>query len=118
MPLHCYLSETNPNDSTGGGGSLAGPMKDADAHGPWIIWPNQEFESGASPHCVVAASEVAEMVRLLKAERPLGAGEKCDGPPILTFDSIIAERGIESPEFDLSDPEDVARAAEYAAPRE
>jgi hypothetical protein len=76
MPLNFSLVATNPNDTTGGGGSLAGPMHDTDAVGPFFIWPFQEFDSAVSPHCVVAASEVEAMARVLAGDGvPLAGGE-------------------------------------------
>ena len=68
MPLNFTLVATNPNDTTGGGGSLADPMHDVDAVGPWFVWPNQEMESAVSPFCVVAASEVRAMYAALDDE--------------------------------------------------
>src|SRR6266576_394580 len=81
MPLNFDLVEVNPNDSTGGGGTLAGPMHDKDATGPYFVWPNQEFESYISPHAVVAASEVRLMIEALQryedgAEQALAGGER------------------------------------------
>jgi hypothetical protein len=70
MPLNFTLVDSNPNDTTGGGGSLAGPEKDTDATGPYFVWPNQEFDSGASPFCVVAASEVRAMAQALGMQDP------------------------------------------------
>src|SRR6266576_4626138 len=100
MPLLCYLVEKNPNDVTGGGGSLSGEMQDADARGPFFVWPAQEFESVASPHAVVAASEVEHMYHMLHSEQVLAGGEA-------STVTEAAPAGVvpqaESPVYDLDD---------------
>jgi hypothetical protein len=103
MPLLCYLVDKNPNDVTGGGGTLAGEMQDADAKGPFFVWPAQEFESAASPHAVVAASEVEHMYAMLH-----GRGEVLAGAETVAHDEpaevAAAERHQpESPVYDLND---------------
>lgn len=110
MPLNFELMAVNPNDVTGGGGSLAGPAHDADATGPWFVWPNQEYESGASPYAVVAASEVAAMVRGLIAFsrgelEPLAGGEPETDTSHLADQDAGAGSGPASPEFDLDLPD-------------
>lgn len=118
MPLNFDLVEVNPNDSTGGGGTLAGPMHDKDATGPYFVWPNQEFESYISPHAVVAASEVRLMAAALAAyeagdAQVLAGGERQTAPPAVNQDTGAGQQNA-APEFDFSDPEQFARAAEYA----
>ena len=109
MPLNFDLVEVNPNDSTGGGGTLAGPMHDKDAEGPYFVWPNQEYESFISPHAVVAASEVRLMAAALQryegGEFALAGGER-----IILSEPVAqvtgAGVGAESREFDLLDDDD------------
>lgn len=118
MPLNFDLVQVNPNDTTGGGGSLAGAQHDADATGPFFIWPNQEYESFISPYAVVAASEVRAMAEALDRYEsgdlePLAGGEK-DTPDPVELQPVGQAPTIESPEFDFSDPDAFKRAAEYA----
>lgn len=118
MPLNFDLVEVNPNDSTGGGGTLAGPMHDKDATGPYFVWPNQEFESHISPAAVVAASEVRLMAAALAAfeagdVQALAGGEGQTIPPQVS-QVTGAGQGDESEVFDFSDPEQFARAAAFA----
>ena len=107
MPLLCYLVETNPNNATGGGGTLAGEMHDADAEGPFFVWPAQEYESAISPTAVVAASEVEHMYRMLHdlGTDVIGGGER------MAHDEAVPTpptTGAESPVFDLDDPAEAA----------
>ena len=126
MPLNFDLVDTNPNDTTGGGGSLAGPTKDADAHGPYFVWPNQEFESYASPHAVVAASEVRAMAEALAAyergERDAVAGGEKEPDHAALAAPAAAVTGQfgdgEHPgahEFDFNNPDDFTRAFSHEA---
>ncbi len=112
MPLNFTVVATNPNDTTGGGGSLAGPMHDVDATGPYFIWPNQEFDSGASPFCVVAASEVRAMAAALDRE-PLVGGEIEYDTSTRVLDPVSSHTGQGSggkDEVDFNDGEAFARA--------
>lgn len=102
MPLNFTLVKTNPNDTTGGGGTLAAPMHDADAVGPFFVWPNQEFESGASPYAVVAASEVRAMYdRLL--DEPMAGGEADTQPAEPVPNHTTIGHPYVSPEFEVED---------------
>jgi hypothetical protein len=101
MPLLCFMVEKNPNDVTGGGGSLSGEMQDADAKGPFFVWPAQEFESPASPHAVVAASEVEHMYRMLHSEQALSGGEGSEVTETVPAGAIPHQD--ESPTYDLED---------------
>ena len=118
MPLNFDLVEVNPNDTTGGGGTLAGPMHDKDATGPFFVWPNQEFDNYISPHAVVAASEVRRMAQALDEYEAGTLGALAGGEretPVETAVQVTgAGTGPVSPEFDFGDPEAFARAAEYA----
>lgn len=107
MPLNPTLVADNPNDITGGGGSLAGPTGDQDATGPYFIWPNQEYESYLSPHAVVAASEVRQMVQMLDLYEAgeldaLSGGESADVPPEVPATPGVGE-GPETPVFTVDD---------------
>ena len=50
-----YLTDSNPNDLTGGGGCICDADHDSDCHGPYIVIPGSDTESIASPHVVVCA---------------------------------------------------------------
>lgn len=107
MPLNPTLVATNPNDITGGGGSLAGPTQDQDATGPYFIWPNQEFEDYISPNAVVAASEVRLMAQMLAAYEagelePLAGGESSEVQPDVPSTPGAGE-GPETPVFTVDD---------------
>lgn len=107
MPLNPTLTESNPNDITGGGGSLAGPTHDQDATGPWLVWPNQEYESYISPYAVVAASEVRLMAQMLADYEagelePLSGGESSEVPPEIPPTPGAGE-GPETPVFTIDD---------------
>lgn len=69
-----YLSDTNPNDTTGGGGCLCSPIRESDTRGPYIVIPSNDMESIASPHVVVCAECLKELNRVAAGEQ-LGAGE-------------------------------------------
>jgi hypothetical protein len=119
MPLNFDLVQVNPNDITGGGGSLAGPTGDADATGPYFIWPNQEYESYISPYAVVAASEVRAMAALLDqyeagGVEPLAGGERDTPDPVELQPVGQVPVDIVPPEFDPYDAESFKRAAEFA----
>lgn len=107
MPLNPTLLETNPNDITGGSGSLAGPTGDQDATGPYFVWPNQEYESFLSPAAVVAASEVRLMAKMLDEYEAgqldaLSGGESADVQPDVP-ETPRAVKPPESPEFEITD---------------
>lgn len=50
-----YISETNPNDSIGGGGCACSDGKVEDRGGPYAIFHCIETDSNGSPHVVVCA---------------------------------------------------------------
>ena len=115
MPLNFTVVDINPNDTTGGGGSLADPMHDVDATGPWFVWPNQEMESAVSPFCVVAASEVRAMYRALDDEVIAGGetnAQRADVDAQHPYESVAITGqgpGAED-EVDYNDPEAFTRA--------
>ena len=117
MPLNFDLVEVNPNDSTGGGGTLAGPMHDKDATGPYFVWPNQEYESYISPHAVVSAAEVRLMADALahwESEGGALAGGERELYPAAVAQDTGAGTGPESPEFDLLEADGRVDFAKFA----
>lgn len=119
MPLNPTLTESNPNDITGGGGSLAGPTHDQDATGPWLVWPNQEYENYISPYAVVAASEVRLMAQMLADYEagelePLSGGESSEVPPEQLHNvGVRPGAGPESPVFEVNPEADIDQSAAF-----
>lgn len=50
-----YISDTNPNESIGGGGCLCSESKCEDRGGPYAIFHCVETDSNLSPHVVICA---------------------------------------------------------------
>lgn len=69
------VSDTNPNDTHGGGGCICSPEKQRDCKGPYIVAYGNDMESGVSPHVVVGRACAYRMVELLGGE-VLSAGER------------------------------------------
>ena len=118
MPLNFDLVEVNPNDSTGGGGTLAGPMRDKDVEGPFFVWPNQEFESYIAPHAVVAASEVRLMAEALQRYEGGSLEAMAGGERIILSEPVEqftgAGVGGSSREYDLLDENDRLDFSKFA----
>lgn len=118
MPLNFDLVEVNPNDSTGGGGTLAAEMHDTDATGPFFVWPATEMDSGVSPYAVVAASEVRLMAAALQKYEGgeldvMAGGERTIlSEPIEQYTG--AGQGDAAREYDLNDTSDVVDFATFA----
>lgn len=69
-----FVSDTNPNDTTGGGGCICSPERQSDCRAPYLIFPGNDMENIASPSVVVGAPCVRAMFRSLEGE-VLQAGE-------------------------------------------
>jgi hypothetical protein len=71
------VSDTNPNDVTGGGGCVVcGSTKNPDQRGPFVIVTNDnEMESNVSPHVVLCATCI-DLLNQTPAQEPVSAGEK------------------------------------------
>lgn len=118
MPLNFDLVKVNPNDSTGGGGTLSAEMHDADATGPYFVFPATEMDSAISPYVVVAASEVRLMASALARYESgdldaMAGGELSLATPTVTTDTG-AGHGDASPEFDIDDPAGAIDFARFA----
>ncbi len=62
-----YISDENPNEVTGGGGTLAqGETRNEDAEGPFAIFSPSETSSNISPHAVLSYSEFLELEKLFE----------------------------------------------------
>lgn len=59
------LSETNPNDSTGGGGCICDEEKQRDCKPPYVVCYQNGMESPISPHVVACASCIEKMYELV-----------------------------------------------------
>ena len=62
------ISDTNPNDDTGGGGCACSEVRTDDTHGPFVIFPALETSSNISPHVVICEGCIC------RAERALAPG--------------------------------------------
>lgn len=82
------VSDTNPNDSVGGGGCACSETKVPDAVGPFLIFHAAESSSNISPHVVVCAGCVVAGCSRLDNGDLLAAGEKVphQSAPDLTHD--------------------------------
>jgi len=70
------ISQTNPNESIGGGGCLCNPLKIEDQAGPFAIFPASETDNNVSPHvviCVGCAEQFCSRVR--SGEEGLAPGQ-------------------------------------------
>lgn len=58
------LSDTNPNDTTGGGGCVCSEIHDTDCKGPYIVCFGTDMDSSVSPHVVVCRECLKTMNKL------------------------------------------------------
>lgn len=92
------VSDTNPNDVTGGGGCICDELQQADCKPPYIICYSNEMASNISPHVVACATCVEEMFDALGGEI-LGAGENSP---------VHAQPEIELPESEYQELPDIS----------
>lgn len=71
-----FLTDTNPNDTTGGGGCLCSEAHDPDTKGPFVVIPSNDMESCISPHVVVCASCYTRLKDLFESGEVLSSGER------------------------------------------
>lgn len=76
-----FLSDTNPNDNSGGGGCACCDEKVSSCEGPFCIFPNVETESMVSPFYVLGAKCLRAAAKALNTGEPLAAGEKAHVTP-------------------------------------
>ncbi len=69
-----FVTDTNPNDNTGGGGCVCSPMKQVDCQPPYVVFPGNDMENISSPNVVICALCIDAADAALIGER-LGAGE-------------------------------------------
>jgi hypothetical protein len=96
--MKVVLSDTNPNETTGGGGCLVcGSTKNPDQRGPFLIVNNDnEMESNISPRPVVCATCLHELNEVSKSEA-LSAGEPGEVPSTFSGASWPIEDDEEVP---------------------
>lgn len=87
------ISDQNPNETVGGGGCLGnGEEKSVDCTGPFIVFYASETSSNSSPHAVLCASCLAEVITAL------GEGEQeqpvIDLPPENVVEELDAEDSV------------------------
>lgn len=88
-----FVTDENPNDTTGGGGCVCDPAKQQDCKPPYAVFPANDMESIASPHVVICASCAYAVSANLVAEEveiPREQGYKAGPNPPMT------ERGTPS----------------------
>jgi hypothetical protein len=94
MSYRMYVvSDTNPNDTTGGGGCICSPVKQQECVAPYAIFPGNDMENIMSPH-VVACMDCLTAASASCRGEILSAGE--DG------------RGAQSQRYVLGDDHQVA----------
>jgi hypothetical protein len=69
------VSDTNPNDVTGGGGCICDQERQVDCQPPFAVFPGNEMDSLASPH-VVVCRRCYELIGEAFQGEILSAGEK------------------------------------------
>lgn len=104
MSAYFEVVETNPNEVTGGAGTVWSETRQTDDQGPYVVCFHTEMESNASPHTVIAFNQLKEMWDAIQGE-VLSGGEK----GFIEADEVV-EIPIEKPavitdEFLVSDPE-------------
>lgn len=62
------LSETNPNETTGGAGCLCHPRGGDETRGPFFLFPQTSTDDNLSPHAVLCEHCVGECAALLVLE--------------------------------------------------
>lgn len=101
-----FLTDTNPNDTMGGGGCLCSPSKDPDTKGPYVVIPSNDMDSVHSPHVVVCASCYSRLKGLFEGGEVMAIGEKS---AVTQPDPVLPrpQREVRPIELapDLSDPE-------------
>lgn len=51
-----FVTDENPNDTTGGGGCVCDPQRQIDCKPPYAVFPANDMENIASPHVVICQS--------------------------------------------------------------
>jgi hypothetical protein len=69
-----YVTQINPNDTTGGGGCVCSPQAQPDCKPPYVVFPGNDMENIASPHVVVCESCLVAGAKACTGE-VLAAGE-------------------------------------------
>lgn len=71
-----FLSDTNPNDTSGGGGCLCSPTRSPDTRGPYVVIPSNDMEAVVSPHVVVCAECFLRLKELFEHGEAGDVGER------------------------------------------
>jgi hypothetical protein len=87
-----FMSSTNPNDQSGGGGCVCSETKNPDQKGPFAVFNANVMDSGCSPHIVVCAGCAEGIVEA-------GEGE------MLSSSADILSTAVELPVNDEDIPE-------------
>lgn len=66
-----YVSDTNPNEDTGGAGTICGgEQRSEDCTGPYYIFPEVSTDSGISPHVVLCTHCLGELAESAGGDLP------------------------------------------------
>lgn len=90
-----YVSDTNPNDTCGGGGCVCSEGKVSDCAGPYVIFPAVETDNNLSPFVVIGCNCLRAAAKALDGE-VLSAGERAydvdaTGEEVTTSDDDIPD---------------------------
>lgn len=58
-----FVTDENPNDTTGGGGCVCDPQRQQDCKPPYAVFPGNDMENIASPHVVLSFDCALAFVR-------------------------------------------------------
>lgn len=64
-----FVTDENPNDTTGGGGCVCDPQRQIDCKPPYAVFPANDMENIASPHVVMCEPCARSVAAALQAER-------------------------------------------------
>lgn len=74
-----HISDTNPNDTAGGGGCVCDPRKCQDCKGPFVVIPGNDMDFYLSPHVVIGSQCVDAFFKALHGGKEvLSIGERGD----------------------------------------
>lgn len=76
------LSDTNPNDSTGGGGCICDEVRQTDCRPPFVVLYGNTMDSPVSPHVVVCARCIGELSVLVQHGESAALGNPLDAQTV------------------------------------
>lgn len=94
------LSDTNPNDSTGGGGCICDEVRQTDCRPPFVVLYGNTMDSPVSPHVVVCARCIGELSKLVQHGESAALGNPLDA-------QTVRPENLTQPFPELRDPNGV-----------